>query len=84
MNGTLLWFNGVKEQGLINTEEGERLFVHGSAFAEGKLVAGRCKGLLVSFEIAEGAEGRRAAEVSLIPQVVGNRARLRGRGATRS
>jgi cold shock CspA family protein len=84
MLGRLLWFSEAKNHGFIRTEEGERLYVDGSAFAECKQVAGRCRGLPVSFEVAVSDGGRSAADVSLVPQAAARRARLRGRGAVRS
>ena len=84
MRGTLLWFNEAKNHGFISTEEGERLYVHGSVFAESKRVAGRCKGLPVSFEVAVSEGGRSATGVSLVPQVAPQRARRRGRGPMHS
>ena len=77
MRGTLLWFNEAKNHGFISTEEGERLYVHGSAFAGGNGIAGRCKGLAVSFEVAVDDGVRCATGVSLVPVVAPGRARLR-------
>ena len=55
--GTLLWFNEEKNQGRITTADGEQLYVHGTAFASGHGVVGRCNGLPVTFDIAEDEEG---------------------------
>lgn len=79
MNGTLLWFNEVKDCGLIATEDGERLRVQGDAFPEGRAIAGNCTGLPVSFEREEGEVGPLAAEVSLVQVEIPRRARRRRR-----
>ena len=74
--GKMLWFNEVKNQGVIATEQAERLSVHGSAF-EDRPPQGPCSGLVVEFEL-EAVEGEpRAANVRLVPEVVGRRARRR-------
>ena len=51
MRGTMLWFNEVKDLGFIQTEEGERLSVLGTGFAEGKRPEGRCAEAVVSFDL---------------------------------
>ena len=81
MQGTMLWFNGVKDLGFILTEEGERLSVFGSGFAGGKKPEERCARAPVTFEIKNGEGGRRAEEVVFVAQVAARRARLRHRGA---
>ena len=80
MHGTVLWFNEVKNHGFIVTDEGERLYVHGSAFPGGNGIAGGSRGLEVSFEVATNETGRHAAEVSLTPYVAPRRARRRRSG----
>jgi cold shock CspA family protein len=75
--GTMLWFNEEKNHGRITTEDGEQLYVHGSEFAGGNGIVGRCKGLPVTFEIIDDATGRRAAGVAFVPVVVPRRARRR-------
>jgi cold shock CspA family protein len=80
MHGTMLWFNEVKDHGLISTEEGERLYVHGTGFAGGTRPKGRCAGLDVSFELKDDGALRQAAECILVEKVSGGRARLRRGG----
>lgn len=74
--GKMLWFNEVKNQGVISTDEAERLPVHGSAF-DGEPPQGPCSGLVVEFELEPGEGEPRAAHVRLVPEVVGRRARRR-------
>ena len=77
MNGTMLWFNGVKDLGELTAENGERFAVLGSGFAEGERPEGRCAGLAVTFRLAPGSEGRRAEDVRFVPEVAPRRARMR-------
>lgn len=77
MRGTMLWFNETKDFGFITTEEGERLYVHGTGFAAGARPQGRCAGTVVSFHVAEVGEERKAEEVSVVPEVAPRRARMR-------
>ena len=79
----MLWFNEVKDFGFISTDERERLYVHGSAFAGGIRPKGRCAGAVVDFRVtgAEGEAGRKAEEVVLVPDVAPRRARLRHGGS---
>jgi cold shock CspA family protein len=85
VRGQMLWFNQVKDHGFIRTDEGERLRVDGSGFAVGERPEGRCAEKLVTFEIKESEEGRRALNVVFERQAAARRARLRGngRGVTR-
>lgn len=78
--GTLIWFNESENYGYIATEDGERLYAHGSAFPGGKGITGRCKGMPVTFEVAEDDEGRRAQDVSLVEYTAPQRARRRHGG----
>ena len=80
MDGTLIWFNEAENYGYIATEEGERLYAHGSAFPGGKGIEGRCKGIPVTFEVVEDDEGRRAGDISLVPYSAPMRARRRHGG----
>ena len=80
MRGTMLWFNEIKDLGFIQTEEGERLSVLGTGFAEGKRPEGRCADALVSFDVAVTDTGREAQNVVFVPDVAPRRARLRHRG----
>jgi cold shock CspA family protein len=80
MEGTMLWFNPAKRHGFIFTDEGERLRVDCEGFAEGHLLAERCRGTRVSFDRAdEQLEEPRAINVAVVPLVAARRARLRGR-----
>ena len=78
MRGRMLWFNEEKNLGQIEAEDGERLEVRGEHFASGWRPAGRCSGTIVSFGVAEG-DVRTALDVTLVPEIVGQRARRRSR-----
>jgi cold shock CspA family protein len=79
--GSIIWFNEAENYGYIAAEDGERLYVHGSAFPGGKGIEGRCKGIPVTFEVVDDEEGRRAAkDVSLIEYTAPHRARRRHGG----
>jgi cold shock CspA family protein len=78
MRGQMLWFNQVKDHGFIKTDEGERLRLDGSGFAVGERPEGRCAEKVVTFEIEEGEEGRRALNVVFERQAAARRARLHG------
>jgi cold shock CspA family protein len=80
MRGTMIWFNEERDEGYISTEEGERLFIPGSAFAEGHKPQGRCGGLAVEFEVAQQNGSREAADCVLVDEVAPPRARRRRRG----
>jgi cold shock CspA family protein len=71
----MLWFNEEKDHGYIATGEGERLFIAGSGFANGKRLKGRCKGLEVEFEVAELDGERVATECVLVEEPAPRRAR---------
>jgi cold shock CspA family protein len=75
----MLWFNDVKNLGVIETEDGQ-LPVHGDDFLPGQAPVGRCKGLAVSFTVVGDEPERKAVGVCVVPEVVGNRARHRRRG----
>lgn len=79
MRGTMLWFNEVKDLGSILTEEGERLAVHGTAFAEGERPVGRCAGAAVIFEVSPAAGDQGAESVRFETSVAPRRARARHR-----
>ena len=72
----MLWFNETKDFGFIETEEGERLYVHRKAFVAGAPV-GRCAGLAVEFEITGADDDRAATTVSIVPDSAHGRARHR-------
>jgi cold shock CspA family protein len=80
MRGTMLWFNGEKDLGVIEAEDGERLSVHGAGFAPGAQPTGRCGGTPVAFSVVEGDE-RKAVAVTLVTEVVPRRARRRRGGS---
>lgn len=82
MRGTMLWFNEEKDYGFISTEEGERLYVHGTGFTDGIRPKGRCAGLEVSFRVTQNGEGRKAEESVLVEETAPRRARRHhgGRG----
>jgi cold shock CspA family protein len=83
MQGTMIWFNEVKDYGYISTEEGERLYVHGTGFAEGLRPQGRCGGLAVTFRITGAGEERRAENSMLVTEDAPRRARRRHSGGGR-
>jgi cold shock CspA family protein len=74
--GKMLWFNEVKNYGVIATDDG-RLAVAGSAF-EDEPPQGPCSGLVVEFDLEAGDDGPRAERVRLVPEpVAAHRARRR-------
>jgi cold shock CspA family protein len=77
MQGTMLWFNAMKDFGFISTEEGDRLYVHGTGFAEGARPAGRCAGAVVAFSVTGVGDDRKAEDVTFVPEVSPRRARMR-------
>jgi cold shock CspA family protein len=80
MEGTMLWFNSAKQHGFISTDEGERLRVDHDGFAEGHVLAERCRGTRVTFDrTGEQSDAPRAVNVAVVPLVAARRARLRGR-----
>jgi cold shock CspA family protein len=80
--GTVKWFNDSKGYGFISPEdEGERLSVLGSGFAEGERPKGRCAHAVVSFVIHERDGERQAQMVTFVQESSTRRARLRTRGA---
>lgn len=80
MEGTMLWFNPVKQHGFIRTDEGERLRVDKDGFADGEPLGDGCRGTRVSFDRAdEDAAEARAVNVAVVPLFAARRARSRGR-----
>ena len=75
MRGTMAWFNEVKGHGYIWTETGERLYVSRQGFTGGNAPIGRCAGLVVEFDVATSAEGRRAIKSALVEEELPRRAR---------
>ena len=82
MHGSMLWFNETKDYGFISTEEGERLYVHGTGFADGARPKGRCAGLPVTFRVTQDGEDRKAEATVLVTEIAPRRARRHhgGRG----
>jgi cold shock CspA family protein len=74
----MLWFNEEKDHGYIETDEGERLYVHGSGFEGGVRLKGPCAGTIVEFTIEDEADSRRAERVRVVQDVAPRRARRRG------
>lgn len=74
----MIWFNEEKNHGFISTDEGERLYVHGTGFADAPPV-GPCNGLVVEFHIAgDGGADRRAEGARIVLEPEQRRARRRG------
>jgi cold shock CspA family protein len=74
----MLWFNEEKDHGYIETDEGERLYVHGTGFEAGERPQGPCAGTIVEFAIEDGDDQRRAERVRVVPDIAPRRARRRG------
>jgi hypothetical protein len=74
------WFNEVRGDGLIESDDGEPYTVRAADFV-GAPPVGRCAGLEVVFEAAEPSQ---ATEVMLLEQADPRRARLRSHRAGRS
>ena len=75
--GKMLWFNEVKDHGVISTDDVGRLPVAGSAF-EDEPPHGPCSGLVVEFDVETTDDGPRAERVRVIPEpVAAHRARRR-------
>ena len=79
MRGKMLWFNEEKDYGYISTDEGERLYIAGAGFAEGKRLEGRCAGLAVEFAVVSVEGSREARECMLVEDEVPHRPRRRHR-----
>ena len=58
MSGTMLWFNAAKDLGVLETNDGERIQVPGSAFEPEHKPVGRCAGKAVECELRDGAPSR--------------------------
>jgi len=69
----MVWFNAVKDVGVLRMALGERIDVPGSAFLPGEKPVGRCSGRAVEFETSEGAVTR----VAFVPEPNPRRARRR-------
>jgi cold shock CspA family protein len=79
MIGKMLWFNGEKGHGYIQTEDEERLYVESQGFLPKEEPKARCAGKYVTFErVAENGDTPRAVNVAFVPESeLPNRARLR-------
>ena len=75
MRGTMLWFNGAKDLGVLQTDAGERLDVPGTAFSASEKPSGRCAGKPVEFVRVDGV----VSDVTFVPEGSSRRARLRHR-----
>ncbi|MDE6570106.1 MAG: cold-shock protein [Alistipes sp.] len=65
MTGTVKWFDGKKGYGFITEESGKEIFVHYSGIAaEG--FKSLNEGQTVEFEVAEGAKGEQAVNVTVV------------------
>jgi cold shock CspA family protein len=80
LSGEMLWFNNAKDFGFIATATGERLYVAGSAFRDGRRPEGRCSGLVVTFRATDGEEARTAEDVVFVDEAAPRRARSRRSG----
>jgi cold shock CspA family protein len=82
MRGEMLWFNEKKNYGFIMTDDGERLSVLGSGFANGELAEaeGRCARRAVTFQVNDSNGTRQAENVVFERDSPARRARLRGGG----
>jgi cold shock CspA family protein len=79
--GEMVWFNSAKDVGLIETTDGERLRVPGTAFRNGSKPKGRCAGQAVTF-LATGTGATASAEdVAFVSEDAPRRARIRRSGA---
>ena len=75
MRGTMLWFNGDKDLGVIETVDGERYPVQGAEFGPER-PALRCRGTAVEFEVV-GEEEQHATAVRMLVEDAPRRARRR-------
>ena len=65
MTGTVKWFDSKKGYGFITEESGKEIFVHYSGIvAEG--FKSLNEGQAVEFEVAEGAKGEQAVNVTVV------------------
>lgn len=60
MKGTIKFFNEMKGYGFINAEDGQSVFVHKSALAEGVSLRENDS---VEFDVEQGDKGLKAANV---------------------
>ncbi|MBP3482905.1 MAG: cold-shock protein [Alistipes sp.] len=65
MIGQVKWFNNQKGYGFINSEDGKEVFVHFSGIAKEGFKS-LSEGQRVEFEIANGAKGEQAVNVTIV------------------
>ena len=65
MIGQVKWFNNQKGYGFINSEDGKEVFVHFSGIATAGFKS-LSEGQRVEFEIANGAKGEQAVNVTIV------------------
>jgi len=75
----MLWFNEAKDQGVLLTDDGERLHVTGEGFSGGTRPKGRCAHASVTFQLVEIDGLRTADEITFLSEASPRRARLRRR-----
>jgi cold shock CspA family protein len=79
MEGTMIWFDPAKRHGFIQTDDGERLRVDETRFAQGRLLGDRCRGTRVRVDrVPDEPDEARAVNVSPVPLMAALPARLRG------
>jgi cold shock CspA family protein len=84
MQGTMMWFNGQKGYGVIQTDGG-RVRVDVDGFEQGEVPTGRCAGQRVTLQCEGEGENARAIGVRFLTAGDPRRARLRsGRGTARA
>jgi cold shock CspA family protein len=78
MHGKMLWFNGEKGHGYIQTDDDERLYVTSSGFLPKEEPVKRCARRHVTFERIDESGEAQAVNVAFVPESeLPNRARLR-------
>ena len=73
--GTMVWFNLMKDRGVLQTDDGERINVPGWAFAPGEKPIERCAGKTVTFAARDSV----VSGVAFVPETTPRRARIRHR-----
>ena len=67
MKGKVKWFDSKKGYGFITSENGKEIFVHVSRIAA-KGFKSLNEGQTVEFEVANGAKGEQAVNVTVVEQ----------------
>ena len=67
MKGKVKWFDSKKGYGFITSENGKEIFVHFSGIAA-KGFKSLYEGQTVEFEVANGAKGAQAVNVTVVEQ----------------